>query len=434
MTKFKKGLLVLSLAIMVSCSVDKKTEESKGVVKNEIIMIQNPASENTMQPYLFSNVKEVLMSWTHKKNDTVNSVLFSTFKDGKWEEAKEIVNGKDWFINWADFPAIAKNGENIMSHFLQKSDPATFAYNVHLTQSIDNGNNWSKDFKLHKDSTLTEHGFVSMLPINDGAFFITWLDGRNTGGGGHGDSNKKEEHTSGATQTNDDGHKNKQAMNVRAAIVLPNGEVIEDTLVDDKTCDCCQTTAAITPNGPVIIYRDRTDEEVRDIYISRLVGSEWTEPKVIYNDHWVIKGCPVNGPKADSFKNTLAIAWFTAANNEPKVKLTFSDNNGETFDVPISISSGKPIGRVDMALMDENNALVSWMETTDNGGAEIKVMKVNKNGTKNKPVVVTKIGKSRASGFPQFEVIDNSVIFAWNNVVDKTSEVKTAIFPLELLN
>ena len=35
------------------------------------------------------------------------------------------------------------------------------------------------------DGTRTEHGFVSLWAQGDGALGLAWLDGRNTGGGGH---------------------------------------------------------------------------------------------------------------------------------------------------------------------------------------------------------------------------------------------------------
>jgi len=408
MIKLFKIVTLLLILSIISCN--KETKKA-----NAIQFIESPAMENSMQPFLFAKGDDLMMSWTQKINDSVNSLNYSTLSDGKWASAKEIANGDDWIVNWADFPAIAKNKENILVHYLQRSDPVKFSYDIQTIQSTNNGKSWNEENRLHKDTTITEHGFVTMLPYKEDSFFITWLDGRNTSGGMH-----DENQTGGA-------------MNIRTATILANGEIIDDTLVDGKTCDCCQTSAAITPNGPIIVYRNRTDDEVRDIYISRLVDNKWTEPKSIHNDNWEIKGCPVNGPKAATFDNTLVIAWFTAANKIPKVNLTFSDDNGENFNVPIQIDNGKPIGRVDVALLDDQNALVSWVESTEEE-AEIKIMKVNRDGTKSTPVVVSPISASRASGFPQFEVINNNAIFAWNDIQDKKSIVKIAEFPLEMLN
>ncbi|MCF6223205.1 MAG: hypothetical protein L3J34_05705 [Flavobacteriaceae bacterium] len=429
MINLLKLTTVFFVLILFSCKQEEKKVDT-------IQFIESPANGISKQPYLFSNGNDVLMSWTQKVNDSTHTLNYSSLMDGKWTVSQEIAKGENWFINWADFPAIAKNNDNIITHFLQKSDSATFAYDVRIKQTMDNGAVWMDDQKVHKDSTLTEHGFATILPYKDGGFFMTWLDGRNTKGdeghGGHGGSDAK----SGATKSNKKSPSENKAivaMNIRTATVLPNGEVIDDILVDNKTCDCCQTSAAITPNGPIIVYRDRSDEEVRDIYISRLVEGNWTEPKTIHNDNWVIKGCPVNGPKADTFDNTLVIAWFTAADNVPKVNLTFSDDNGENFALPIQIDNGKPIGRVDVAIIDDKNVLVSWMETTENG-ADIKIIKVNKNGTKSKPFVISSLSESRASGFPQIELVNGNIIAAWNHVVDKKSTIKTASFSLDVFN
>ncbi len=408
MIKYIKIVLVFVVFALFSC-------EKEDVKVSTIQLIKSPTVGNSKQPFLFKDGKNVLMSWTQKIDDSSYTLNYSTLSDHKWSEAKEITHGNDWFVNWADFPAIAKNKENILTHFLQKSDPATFAYDVYIMQSQNNGSTWSNDKKLHQDSTLTEHGFVTLLPYKDG-FFATWLDGRNTGGDAQGDS-----------------HESGGAMNVRTATITKKGKIMDDTLVDAKTCDCCQTSAAITQNGPIIVYRDRTDDEIRDIYISRWFDDKWTEPKAIYNDNWKVNGCPVNGPKAASFKNALVIAWFTAANNTPKVNISFSDNNGEHFETPIQIDKGKAIGRVDVALIDEENALISWMESTE-FAAEIKTMKVNKDGTKSTVFVVSPISAARGSGFPQMELVDNEVIVAWNHIVEKQSAIKTVSFSIDVFN
>ncbi len=404
--------IIIVFAILFSSCKEKK----KDVEDTRIVLIESPTELGSKQPFLFTNGDQLVMSWTQVINDSVNSVNFSILNETKWTAPIEIVRGKDWFVNWADFPAIAINNENVLTHFLKKSDPATFAYDVHLKMSTNKGQDWNDNFILHTDSTKTEHGFVTMLPYKEDSFFITWLDGRNTGGGGY-----------------DDGHGSDGVMNIRTAMVLPSGKIIDDTLVDVKTCDCCQTSAAITPKGPIIVYRDRTDEEVRDIYISRLLDGSWTIPTPIYNDDWIINGCPVNGPKAASYDNTLAVAWFTAADNISKVKIAFSNDSGSNFDTPIQIDSGKPIGRVDIALLDESNALVSWMESTETA-SEIKIVKVNSNGTKQESVVITTLSAARSSGFPQLEVIDDMVYVAWNNISDNQLNINFKNIPLTTFN
>jgi len=403
-----KGLVIIfafTIGLLASC-------KKENVVMEDIKL---PFAKNSIQPFLFANGDELLLSWTEKIDDSLASVHYAQYSDRKWSVPIKIAEEYNLFVNWADFPAIAKNNDNVLIHYLQKSAPSTYAYDVRLMVSNTNGNTFNSDFLLHNDGTATEHGFVTMLPYKDN-FFVTWLDGRNTEGAGHGD-----------------GHKSIGAMSIRAATVLSSGNVTNDMLLDAKTCECCQTSAAITPNGPIVVYRDRTDDEVRDISISRFVEGSWTIPKSIHNDNWQIKACPVNGPKAASYNATLAIAWFTAADNIPKVNLIFSYDGGNSFEKSIQIDSGKPIGRVDVALLDEDNALVSWMESTWKG-AEFKILKVNKEGIKSKPIVISKISGSRASGFPQLELVNGTVYVAWNNVDGDTSSIQMKSFDSTIFN
>lgn len=63
-----------------------------------------------------------------------------------------------------------------------------------------------------------------------------------------------------------------RAMNIRAARISNSEKMFNDTLLDSRTCDYCQTSAAISKNDPVVVYRDRTDDEIRDISIVREVN------------------------------------------------------------------------------------------------------------------------------------------------------------------
>ena len=320
--------------ILFSCADKKQTKQ-----ENIVEFIESPAVINSAQPFLFSG-ERTLLSWIENKGDSLYILKYSELKNEKWDTAKTIISGRDWFVNWADFPVITEQNGNILSHFLQMSAEGTYTYDIRMKLFNKNDNSWKDDFLLHNDSTKSEHGFVTMLPYKEDSFFVTWLDGRNTAGGHD--------------------HGGAGAMTLRSGEVKLTGEIINETELDAKTCDCCQTTAAITKNGPIVIYRDRSDDEIRDIYITRKIDSSWSQPKAIYNDNWMIKGCPVNGPKAVAKDNTLAISWFTSADDLPKVNLIFSKDGGESFNEPIIIDEVQTIGRVDVAMIDKENVLVSW--------------------------------------------------------------------------
>jgi len=396
-----------ALLLFISCG---EIPEKKEVI---VHYIDAPSGPKSALPNIFSNTEHTLMSWVEIVDDSTTQLKYARLINGEWKEPQLIVQGRDWFVNWADFPAIAENNGNLISHMLKKSSTATFSYDVKLNVLKKGDAQWATDLQLHSEGTKTEHGFVTTLPYKIDSFFITWLDGRNTSGSSH-------DHARGA-------------MTIRAAEVSSSGTISNEHLLDERTCDCCQTTAAITANGPVVIYRDRSEDEVRDMSIVRLVDGAWTSPKTIHNDNWQIKGCPVNGPKSAAIDNNLVVAWFTEANQEAKVKVVFSSDGGENFEEPFQIGDANAIGRVDIALIDPQNAIVSWMETIDNE-AQLKAVKVQKSGKMGIPVIISRLEASRKTGFPQMALVGEKVYFAWTDVTNEIETVKTAYVMLDLFS
>ena len=395
------------ISIMISLLVSCKTETSKSepaVLVNKrhtaIIEIKTPSSINSSLPRLFSNGEDLLMSWIQNK-DSIASLKYSKFNGINWTAPTEIISGSDWFVNWADFPAIADNNGSILTNILKKSAEGTYTYDIHLQLYSKQKNTWKNNILLNQDGIKSEHGFVSMLPYNNDSFFVTWLDGRTLVGV----------------------PKENEQMTLRAAFIDAEGEISNDILLDDKTCECCNTAATMTANGPVVAYRDRSDTEIRDISIVRFVNGNWTAPKNVYQDHWEIPGCPVNGPAIDSFNDAVALAWFTAENDNPRIQVSFSENQGETFGLQYRVDNGNAIGRVDIVMIDQNNAVVSWMEP-DGIDTLIQILKVSSNGEKNMPITITKTRSERSSGFPQLEVVGDKLYVAWTSLEDKIPAIK----------
>lgn len=120
-----------------------------------------------------------------------------------------------------------------------------------------------------------------------------------------------------------------------------------------------------TPSRSTIVYRDRSAEEVRDsAYVTKTVAG-WTKPARVHADDWKISACPVNGHQADAIGNRVVTAWFTAAQEKGRAYAAFSDDSGVTFGKPVQIDDGKPIIRLNVLLLDEETALVTWLEHRD---------------------------------------------------------------------
>lgn len=390
----------LLLILLVSCKNAPSKKNLKSTETKIVKPINTPATTQASLSRLYSNGNKLFLSWVEKK-DTLTALRFATFDDLKWSNPQTITQGNNWFVNWADFPAIAENNGNILSHTLQKSASGTYTYDIKLSLYNALTKTWKKDFLLHHDGTQSEHGFVSIVPNSSSGFFITWLDGRNT-----------------VNTTN-------PQMTLRGATVTSKGDVINDTLLDDRTCDCCNTAATNTKNGPIVVYRDRTKDEIRDIYIVRKVGDTWTTPKPVFEDNWHIPGCPVNGPAIDATGNNVSIAWFTAADDKPRVQVAFSDNAGETFGMPIRVDNGNAIGRVDIVSLDTNHAAVLWMEPKGNETL-IQLAKVSNSGKVNTPITIAKTLSERASGFPQLEKLGQNLYVSWTSLGEAQTIIKMA--------
>jgi hypothetical protein len=394
-------LLILSIVFSAfACST--KSDDTMNVK-----LLESPAGHSSAEPSLFTaSDGSTYLSWVEKHDDKAD-FRFSKLVGSSWTEPVLIDSGRNWFVNWADYPMMASNGSQLVAHYLAKSGEGTFAYDIKLTTSADEGKTWATAAVLHDDGKQAEHGFVSIIPYGEN-FFIAWLDGRNTVMEGMENMDHHEGHHG--------------QMSLRAAVIDKTGKKLNEWELDNRTCDCCQTTAALTDNGPVVIYRDRSDEEIRDMSIVRFINGTWTEPTSIHNDTWKIAGCPVNGPRVASQGNKLVVAWYSVPDGKSQVNVAFSEDGGATFNPPVRIDEGSAIGRVDIVLLDDNKAYVTWMEGTDVKGA-----KVSKDGKETSQVIASS-SEARSSGFPQLTKTGDQLIFAWTD--DKEKKVKTATLKL----
>lgn len=366
-----------------------------------------PAGPGALAPNLTVTDRGVLLSWIEPVADDDDEkrmarVRFSRFADGEWSEPCTIVERDDLFVNWADLPHVqqAPNG-SLLAHWLQSSGPNVYAYDVMLARSVDHGRTWDELGPAHDDGTETEHGFVSSVVDGDGVRLF-WLDGRDMAGDAH-DPHDPHGHGGGD-------------MQLRTALIT---EKIGDSVVlDDRVCECCDTAAAMTASGPIIVYRDRTEGEVRDISIVRRFDGEWTSPRTVHDDGWGISGCPVNGPAVDAHRNNVAVAWHTGADFEPRVLVAFSDDAGATFNKPIKLDGERSMGRVDLLMREDGSAIVSWL-TTDGYGGMIRAQRIEPDGTKHDAIDITRTNPGRNSGFPKIALLDeNRILAVWTHVGD----------------
>ena len=103
-----------------------------------------------------------------------------------------------------------------------------------------------------------------------------------------------------------------------------------------------------------------------------------------------------------------------------EVKIVFSKDNGETFGNAIRIDEGKPIGRVDVVMIDSATTMVSWME-----GSSVRAVRVHADGKKELPIMIASSSEARSSGFPQMTKAGSKIFFAWTDDKKKTVAMAT---------
>lgn len=413
----KNTCFTLLFLLVLSACQDSTSSNFK-----EFSFTEMPSScESGGEANLFvSSSNHLYLSWVEYLNDTTDALLFSELKNKEWTTPTEIARGSDWFVNWADFPSLAvtENGQHLAAHWLAKRAEGTYDYDVHISLSADRGKNWSSSFVPHRDSIAAEHGFVTLLALDNERFFGTWLDGRFTKTATTNTEQQEAEHGHG-------GHGG-GAMTLRAAVFDIQGRLSEEVELDHRICDCCQTDAAMTDQGLIVVYRDRIEPEVRDISIVRQVDGTWTKPQVIHPDNWTIAGCPVNGPAVAAQEHRVAVAWFTMYGEQALVKVAFSEDSGATFSSPITIDDQQPLGRVDIVFVDENKVALTWLAQKEEQG-EINLVQIHIDGRVGERQILTHTSAARNSGFPILERVGEDLVLAWTAVEGDSTFVKTAI-------
>jgi hypothetical protein len=391
------------LALLSGCTVDEMPEPAVP----DVVRIEVPAGSQSSSPNLAVGPDgTAVLSWL-EADGPGHALRFSVLTDSVWGNARTVARGEHWFVNWADFPSVVPISPALWAaHWLVSQPAGGYAYDVSVALSADSGQSWSEPVMPHRDGTT--------LYPRDAGVGLVWLDGRNM-----------------VDESGDDIAAS--GMTLRSATLSPDLMLSGELLVDGLACDCCQTDVALTSEGPVAIYRDRTAGEIRDIYVSKYLGNRWQDVRPVANDNWEIPGCPVNGPVIAAQEKTVAVAWFTAANGVPRVQAGFSDDAARSFATPIDVARGETLGRVGIAMLSRGQIAVSWLRKTAPESAEVCVRRVSADGQLG-PVHVISSGRDVASfSVPQMVRTGDALVLAWTDQVDGVNRVMSAKISIDSL-
>jgi hypothetical protein len=349
-----------------------------------------PAQGGSAHPQLTSSSKSAVLSWLDQ-DESATTLRFAERAAGSWSEPRTVSQGKDWFITAADVPSVLrlKNG-TLVANWYPTTDESIEAYDTSLSYSRDDGKTWAKAFSPHHDGTKTQHGFVSLLELGDGGLGMIWLDGRD-----------QEQNTTDPLGG---------SMALYFASFDPAWKQTTEGVVNARVCECCQTAAVMTADGPLVAFRDRTTDEIRDIKVSRLESSQWSPEIGLHDDNWKIEACPINGPALSARGRQVAVAWFAAPNDDGHAFVAFSQDAGKTWGSAIRLDDAASLGRVDIEMLDDGSAIASWMEFA-NGRSQLKVRRISASGQRSPASDVP--GAGRVSGYPRMARSGDELLVAW---------------------
>ena len=392
-------ILVLTVAGLVLATAQSPAP-AQGRPALTVEPLSSPAGADSSEPHLTVQGDRVILSWL-EVGEGRSTLKFAERTASGWSAPQIVHSSDDFYINAYDVPSVrALTDGTLAAHWTTKNGPNPEASTVRLSWSRDRGRTWSAPVSPHHDGTQTQHGFVSLFQAPGAGLGLVWLDGRTT-----------------------DPQKESGDMALRASVYAPDGKQLRETVVDPRVCECCSMSAATTSEGVIVAYRDRSASEVRDIYVTRFTGSAWSAPTLVHQDGWQINGCPINGPSVSARGRNVAVAWFTAKNDQGQAFVAFSRDAGRTFGPAVRVDDGRSLGRLGVQLLADGSAAVSWIELAD-GRAQFRVRTVTPSGVRSPAVTVSEDPDTRS---PRLAGNARELLFAWTEADENDAlRVRTA--------
>jgi hypothetical protein len=398
-SKRARAAVLTLAAIAVACSRAPTTVPAAGRA------VELPTGERSSAPRLSARGDRLVLSWTEPGGTEGPVLKFSVRSHGAWSAPGTAPADPHRALDTADVPGVVPlAGGGLAAHWTRKLDASLYARDLVVAVSSDGGATWGAPALPHHDGTASEHGMATIVASEaDGRFGIVWLDGR---------AGELSENGAGGT-----------------ALYWAdwNGTAFgPETLLDPRVCDCCKTSAASGPSGPIVAYRDRADDERRDIGIVRESEGRWSAPRLVHDDGWKLTACPTNGPAIGALGERAAVAWFTGASASPSVWAALSADAGGTLSAPARLDGGHPVGRVETAVLRDGSAAVVWLERAGDR-AEVRARRLAPDGSAAPPVTLAITGASKAAGYPRIVGEgERDVLVVWTDTTGASPRVRGA--------
>lgn len=343
--------------------------------------IPNPAGPGSSQVnWALTADGNPLLSWVESE-----TLRYAIRRGAAWSEPRTIAAKRKFFHHPAEVPGIvALPGGVLIAHWIETPIPDTEAEFIYVSASRD-GIKWTTPALAHHDKSEVQHGLASMVASGDREASLFWLQA-----------------LKGADAP----------TTLMRTVISADGAEVREEQLDGDVCECCPTASAKTARGLLVAYRDHTKDDIRDIAVTRFENGRWTSPKIVSPDKWQIDACPVNAATIAAKGDKVAVAWYTAAGNKPRVELALSSDSGATFTKAVTVSTTEAYGYASIALDDTGGAYVSWLERGPDA-ARLMARPVSAAGALGAITEVAK-GTRKDLGYPRLLRTGPDTWVAWN--------------------
>lgn len=299
--------ILLSLVMLYSCN---NHDKSIGAEPNQVLSLD---VEPGTCPYLTKNAnRELVAGWARMNKDSSYAFCYATSAD----------NGTS-FSNPVLIPGTSKiqpHGENLPKLLFKPSGEIIALWGiananpknkysglVYYSQSFDNGSTWTAPKPLVTDTASYDQRYFDVALLPNGEAAVIWLDNRKT--------------------------TDKEGSSLYYASTNGKNGFENEKKITEGCCQCCRTDLFIDSKAGIhVLYRGILKDSIRDMLhtVSIDGAKNFSTPKLISNDNWVIRGCPHTGPAMIENKEGLNFAWFTGGPNKG-CYFTRSVDNGNTF-------------------------------------------------------------------------------------------------------
>jgi hypothetical protein len=233
-----------------------------------------------------------------------------------------------------------------------KNEKDRYAADIFWVRSQDGGQTWTAPIKPYNANARIYDAQMNFTTLPDNRLALVWTDSRHVN------------------------HDEKETDNVKTSryqmmgTVLSNdGQVGQEMTLDDDVCSCCSAYTHAAGQELMTVYRDHLKGEIRDISAVHWRNGNVLSKTPVHDDHWVINGCPSNGPTVDLTDEKALVSWFSAGSGKPKLQLGFADGTG-AVKAPIVVDD-HAIGYGKAVLLDDGSALTAWRS---NAGTEEELL------------------------------------------------------------